>query len=176
MRPPPSSTTTAPTLRLAPHMRAKDGEGGDDAPLMSFLKGNPLLFAVVIFPTLTMGVLLLARPRLRPAFLGGSGDGGGGIGGGGMSGGSARDGVDDVPREAPAYDDEVEGRGRGEIVVRALSTTTECDGDRGGEEGNPSMSSSLLGRWRDVVTMRRRHLGGETSADPSPALGKDDDG
>ena len=70
--------------------------------------------------------------------------------------------------------------GSEETVIRASATTTEYDVERGFAEGIPSKSSlssstSLVGRWRDVFMMRRRHFGGETSTDPSPALGKDDD-
>jgi hypothetical protein len=126
----------------ASHARERRGGGGES--LLSFLGGNPPLFAVVVFPTLTMGALLIARPGLRPAFLGGGG--GGGRGGGGEF----------CPREAPAYEEcagialatvGVRGHLDG-TFVRASTTKTTDDGVvRGGAGGTTTTTSrSWLGR------------------------------
>ena len=74
--PPPPPPTSSLTLRMAPQMLAPDRED--------------LLFAIVVFLTLTTGVMLMARPELRPAFLGGNGGGSGGGGRRGGGGGGGR--------------------------------------------------------------------------------------
>ncbi len=65
----------------ASHARERRGLVGGKY-LFSSLGGNPLLFAVVVSPTLTIGALLITRPGLHPAFLE-DGSGGGRRGGGG---------------------------------------------------------------------------------------------
>ena len=60
---------------------------------MDHMKNNPLLFAVVVFPTVTMGLLLLIKPTLRPKFMGGGG-----------SDTSVAVGGSYIPNEAPVYE------------------------------------------------------------------------
>lgn len=75
------------------------GEG-----LVEYMKKNPLLFAVVVFPTVTMGLLLMVKPKLRPKFMGGDGNGNTERGSFLRGGSSSIGGSYNIPNEAPVYE------------------------------------------------------------------------
>ena len=57
-------------------------KNNNDGTIMGFFQHNPLFVAIFVVPTGVMGVLLLFRPQLRPAWMkGGQSQVGGGSGG-----------------------------------------------------------------------------------------------
>ena len=89
---------------MAPHMMQTTSNKSTAGGIIDHMKNNPLLFAVVVFPTVTMGLLLLVKPTLRPKFMGGGGGGGGGSGNDGSASTSGAIDGSYIPNEAPVYE------------------------------------------------------------------------
>ncbi len=93
--------------------------------MMDYMKNNPLLFAVVVFPTATMGLLLLVKPKLRPKFMGG-----GGTENGNFLGGSSSS--YNIPNEIPVYENAtaddimIEEKNKTEKKIRAREEEEEA--------------------------------------------------
>lgn len=69
--PPPPVRTD---LEKAPHMQL-ESVGKKEQGWKEFMVQNPLLFAGIIFPTITMAVLVMVKPNLRAQLFGGGGAG-----------------------------------------------------------------------------------------------------
>jgi hypothetical protein len=69
--PPPPVRTD---LEKAPHMQLEN-VGKKEQGWKEFMVQNPLLFAGIIFPTITMAVLVMVKPNLRAQLFGGGGAG-----------------------------------------------------------------------------------------------------
>ncbi|KAL3757139.1 hypothetical protein ACHAWU_002978 [Discostella pseudostelligera] len=98
-----SAPTSYANIRMAPHMMQTTSNKSTAGGIIDHMKNNPLLFAVVVFPTVTMGLLLLVKPTLRPKFMG-AGGGGGGSGNDGSASTSGAIGGSYIPNEAPVYE------------------------------------------------------------------------
>ena len=110
---------------------------------MDYMKNNPLLFAVVVFPTATMGLLLLVKPNLRPKFMGGGGGGSGNVDGStGSSGGGVGSGGY-IPNEAPVYDNatNIEEEKTERTRARDVASMTKTIDDADSSSGAPSSFS-----------------------------------
>ena len=96
--PPPTPTPTA-KLEKARHMQTNTLSTNEKEGLLGWFAANPLLFAAVFFPTITMGVVMIFRPEVRPKFLGGDGVS--------RSAGSKERGLDKVisEQDAPVYEE-----------------------------------------------------------------------
>ena len=110
---------------------------------MDYMKNNPLLFAVVVFPTATMGLLLLVKPNLRPKFMSGGGGGSGNVDGsaGGSVGGVGSSSY--IPNEAPVYDNatNIEEEKTEQIRARDVALMTKTIDDADASSGAPSSFS-----------------------------------
>lgn len=97
--PPPPTPTPAAKLEKARHMQTNTLSTNEKEGLLGWFAANPLLFAAVFFPTITMGVVMIFRPEVRPKFLGGDGVS--------RSAGSKERGLDKVisEQDAPVYEE-----------------------------------------------------------------------
>jgi hypothetical protein len=169
-----TATTKKTKLKMAPHMLLSNNSNNNDESLLQssvlYFKSNPLLFAIVIFPTLTMGVLLLARPTLRPAFLGGPGTAGN------VTRGDNRN-DDNVVQSSPMVSSSLVSPGNEqayytEAVIATVGATNNdnIDIDDRSSSSDEVMvkmeeevkevteTKNIIGRWREKISLRKRYL------------------
>ena len=141
----PTSTSNYANIRMAPHMMQSSSTSASNnktggAGILDYMKNNPLLFAVVVFPTATMGLLLLVKPNLRPKFMSGGGGGSGNVDGsaGGSGGGVGSSSY--IPNEAPVYDNatNIEEEKTEQIRARDVALMTKTIDDADASSGAPS--------------------------------------
>jgi hypothetical protein len=171
-----ATATTKTKLKMAPHMLIPNSNKNNDESLLqssiSYFKSNPLLFAIVIFPTLTMGILLVARPKLRPAFLGGPGTAGN------VTRGDNRN-DDNVVQSSPMVSSSLVSPGNEQAYYAeaVIATVGAASNDNINIDDRRSSSSSdevmvkmeeevkevtetknIIGRWREKISLRKRYL------------------
>jgi hypothetical protein len=168
-----TATTKKTKLKMAPHMVLSNNSNNNDESLLqssiSYFKSNPLLFAIVIFPTLTMGILLVARPTLRPTFLGGPGSGN-------VTRGDNRN-DDTVVQSSPMVSSSLVSPGNeqayyAEAVIATVGATNNDNiniDDRSSssdevmvkmeeEVKEVTKTKNIIGRWREKISLRKRYL------------------
>ena len=130
-------STQAPTppainynIEKARHMQTSAVSPASNDGVFDWLAANPLIFAIVIFPVATMGVVLVFRPQIRPKFLGGPGS-------------STKKEEDDVimEKEVPVYDN-VDSNSNG---MSSLTSKNEVADDNNLEETVSQSTENVIG-------------------------------